>query len=629
MESRKRPHTDDVDTSITKKRVLADSVGNPHVNGTHIEHDEPREGDNLELFRKQAIYRRMKHYSREHERSLSRITQLERQNNLSQAGFTAIKACWTQVVETIRMLVKPELHPEANGNVQDLFDLTAHIQEEAFQDLSNLLNEYTQTTQALVAKFVELSGSPEAAQMHDNACLECKKLQTECISLRSQMEIIQKRFEDSEAQRDQVYAALLAAESRVERMMAESTQTQQAMKQVEVKKDASEEPQKPFSPEQAASPQANGTHDPADPDVLHEMVKSREARIAELEQEAAALRSRNLALEAEVRIGLVSPIRRLIYKQAKSLTLPLLASNPIFTHLYEQAKNLSATVDAQRHQIADLLNNRSAHISRKEWEEKLTNSANQATQEYKNMLAKRDVELARIRDQREQYRLEINERKQIESARQASNEEIRKLAESRADRIAVLESELRRIKTQLAANAGYEELMLFFCNGNLEEAEFLESLKSRVIAAEDRATAMEQTLASQTDSADVEKHMKAEADACRQLAEVTREVDRYRSIFGDVANLSTDVQALVQQLQEKEKEIQRLRLLDQQREQAETALYTEIDKLSTAWEALDRQVQSKIFDLTSMEERVSRANNDVRLTISGSVPSVLTCLYSE
>jgi len=45
--------------------------------------------------------------------------------------------------------------------------------------------------------------------------------------------------------------------------------------------------------------------------------------------------------------------------------------------------------------------------------------------------------------------------------------------------------------------------------------------------------------------------------------------------------------------------------------QSEASLYTEIDKLSSAWEALDNQVQSKVFDLTSMEERLQKSSVEV------------------
>lgn len=45
--------------------------------------------------------------------------------------------------------------------------------------------------------------------------------------------------------------------------------------------------------------------------------------------------------------------------------------------------------------------------------------------------------------------------------------------------------------------------------------------------------------------------------------------------------------------------------------QAESALYSELDKLSAAWETLDRQVKSKVYDLSAMEDRIAKAGVDV------------------
>lgn len=114
-ESRKRPHADDDDTTANKKRVLISANGSPHPNGVNDEQDELTL-DNLEvlrdaystpcpsthqlplqLFRKEAIFRRMRHYSRENERSQARIAQLEQRKNTCEAGYAAIVACWTQV----------------------------------------------------------------------------------------------------------------------------------------------------------------------------------------------------------------------------------------------------------------------------------------------------------------------------------------------------------------------------------------------------------------------------------------------------------------------------------------------------------------------------------------------------
>jgi E3 ubiquitin-protein ligase BRE1 len=80
--------------------------------------EEPRDQDNLEVdymlsslslpvltrfialfqqFRKEAIFRRMRHYSRENERSQARISELEHLKSTYEASLAVMGACWTQV----------------------------------------------------------------------------------------------------------------------------------------------------------------------------------------------------------------------------------------------------------------------------------------------------------------------------------------------------------------------------------------------------------------------------------------------------------------------------------------------------------------------------------------------------
>ena len=56
-------------------------------------------------------------------------------------------------------------------------------------------------------------------------------------------------------------------------------------------------------------------------------------------------------------------------------------------------------------------------------------------QELKAMISKRDSELARIREQRDQYHAELNERRAKDSAKMTSLAEFKTLAEARAVRI--------------------------------------------------------------------------------------------------------------------------------------------------------------------------------------------------
>lgn len=61
--------------------------------------------------------------------------------------------------------------------------------------------------------------------------------------------------------------------------------------------------------------------------------------------------------------------------------------------------------------------------------------------------------------------------------------------------------------------------------------------------------------------------MRAEAEARQKLAGAICELERYQSVYGKLSTFPPDTQSLAKQLQEKEDEIKRLKLLDQQREQ--------------------------------------------------------------
>ncbi len=67
--------------------------------------------------------------------------------------------------------------------------------------------------------------------------------------------------------------------------------------------------------------------------------------------------------------------------------------------------------------------------------------------ELKQLAGKRDLELGRLREQRDQYQIEINERKAKEQHKSASALEFRALAEARAVRAKVAVNQAPRLKS--------------------------------------------------------------------------------------------------------------------------------------------------------------------------------------
>ncbi|KAG6866699.1 hypothetical protein C0991_011358 [Blastosporella zonata] len=592
---RKRPHVDDEDATAVKKRVLTGPNGSPQVNGM-AKDKEDMDSDNLELFRKEAIYRRMKQYSRENERFQSRIEDLEKRKLSCEAGLAAMTACWNQLVNTIRLFVKAEELPQV---ADEMFDFTLHIREDDSPDFEKTLKDNMDVTQTLVTHLVKAGESSQAHLSNASTIWDRQKEMAERVSLKSQLDLVQSNLRDAQEQKEQYRKDLQTVENRLDRLRSKTVSAMQShTPEQRLTEEAIEESQrKPSSPAGSKSPvQSNGIGDPTEADILRAQIAARESKIGDLEREASLLRQQNTTLENEL----------------KQISFEKIVENPHYKHLCEHAGFLQAAVTeshTQTTRMSEELANLQA--TRAEWEATVLSAANQANQELRTMIGKRDAENVRLREQREQQAAELLERKQQDSVKLASQRETKALNESRLERIAALESEVARTKARLAADAGDDDLMKFFLAGQTEETKYFESLKERVSAAEQRASILEQALSRyQEPHSDTLEHFKAETDALQKVAEIQAQLDKYKAVYGNTSAHPPDTATLLDQLRVKEEEVQKLRLQDIQHTQAETSLYAELEKLSTAWESLERQVKDKVFDLSNLEIQLKKATSD-------------------
>ncbi|KAG5353505.1 hypothetical protein C0989_006319 [Termitomyces sp. Mn162] len=593
--SRKRPHFDNEDFIATKKRALAGRNGSPQVNGMA---KEEFDADNLELFRKEAIYRRMKHYSRENERCQSLIEDLEKRKQSCEVGLAAMTACWNHLIKTIRLLVRSD---DSDEVAEQMFDFTVRIQEDKAPDITKTLEVNLKATENLVTRLFEAGGNTQTPLPAGSTLHHCQKEISDRITLQTQLDLAHTQLRDAEELKEKYHRDLQMAESRLDRYRSQTVaamHTHTPEQRSSGAEDAIEDSQrKPSSPAEPRSPaQHNGIGVPKEVDILRAQVASREARISELEQDVASATLKRMMLEAEL----------------KQMSHERIVENPHYKSLLEHAGVLQASLTASRAEITRL-SEESNHLraSRIEWEENLINAANQANQELKIMLGKRDAENSRLREQREQQAAELVERRQQDNVKTSSLREMKALNDSRLERIATLESEVARAKARLAANMGDEDLMKFFLEGQTHEAEYFTSLKERAVVAEQRASILEQSLSKYQDAhPDIAEHLKAEADALQRLADVQAQLEKYKRVYGDASGLPPDTSALAEQLRRKEEEVHKLRLQDTQHTQAETSLYTELEKLSTAWESLERQVKEKVFDLGNLENQLKKATSE-------------------
>ena len=78
--------------------------------------------------------------------------------------------------------------------------------------------------------------------------------------------------------------------------------------------------------------------------------------------------------------------------------------------------------------------------------------------------------------------------------------------------------------------------------------------------------ALEATLSNQRPERAAE--LKAEVGVRQRLASAERELERYRSVYGDVSTASSDSASLMERLQLKERELERLHLQLKQQQEA-------------------------------------------------------------
>ncbi|KAF8919838.1 BRE1 E3 ubiquitin ligase-domain-containing protein [Mucidula mucida] len=576
MASKKRSHDEDAQ-SVNKKRILSDVNGSPVVNGR--DKDEV-EDDNLELFRKEAIYRKMKHYSRELDRSQAQIQELEWRRSQCEAGLAAISACWAQILVTVQTLAKPEDMPSPSERVQEAFNISSCVRENTPDEVKHMLEGRTNATQALVSRFFQLSPS-HYAKLEDPSYINYQSIQTECASLRSRVDSLATQLQESQALKDSYHSKLVNAENRIERIHSQSVRTMERRPAVENGVGASE----PQGPSRNPSPPAHGNAMPNGNDYQRDWKSLAISRGAELDKTSEEI--------ARLQVTIAD-----LNTQISHPPLQVINEHPQYKYVLEKISHLTHNLLEMEAKVTQAQETAYQAVqARIALEEKIPQEHAQQIQDMKAALSRRDTDIARLREIRDQQLAELHERKQKDAGKMTSTQEFKALAESRAEMISVLQTQLRHCKAQLAARAGNEEIMKFLVEPH--DVTFVDDLQEKLTVANEQLAACRLAM---DDGDPVEEHRKT----LERLAQAEAELAKYRQIYG-ATSMSAESAALTEELQRKEEELRRLRLEESQRAEAESSLYSELDKLSAAWESLDRQLKTKVYDLAGLEERVSKS----------------------
>lgn len=220
-------------------------------------------------------------------------------------------------------------------------------------------------------------------------------------------------------------------------------------------------------------------------------------------------------------------------------------------------------------------------------------------------LGPKDIDLARLRGQRDELSAELTERRVRDTDKMRFADEMEELCSKREERINFLCSEVRRLKGKLAAKDGADSYLAFLKEGPVD-SDYIKALEDQLQSAKDEVLGLtEQLKAAAGNNAEAalsETAIRTELEAAR------RRLADYESVLGP--NASSDIKSLTERLEKEANARKKLELQLAEAEAATNALYQELEGVNKLWEELDQTLKSKVFELKDSELKMQRLSTE-------------------
>ncbi|PAV18779.1 BRE1-domain-containing [Pyrrhoderma noxium] len=583
--------------ATNKKRVLDSMTGSPISSSTTTE--EPSKGasnspygeflqdiedeEKLEKFRKAAIFRRMRHYQREFNGALRRIGRLEESLKRSSLERIQAETCWSMTVETIRQLIPLEtIVAEAGESIKSLFSSRIFTSED-FESLNKGSQDKVQDTERVIRAFVKLAGKVDRSD-YDTLFAECQELQKSNTFLTAEADATYKLMTDIRKERDQYAEELRDAQSTIERLQSRNTNpfpSKDSIKETPIRSNGEVKGEGSTAVGGCKQESEDVSMDDikqANTPVDYEELRLRDERIAELESEQAKLRSRNRELELSLQ---TLPESAVMSSKAYQALLN-------FASIQEgNIKGYERKVQLQREEIRDYVQKRGL------WVDQMTALLGKEAEEAKSLLQKREDDLNRIRQARDQLEAQLREATSKYESKWSCIEKYKALADTQGEQINQLSSEIQRLRTRLAATSGDEDLHSFLWKNKETNSSYVGDIQKRLSETQRELESLRATIRDQD-------QMIIDAASLRVRLE---DSEKELSILRAASNGELEARVKAQ-----DDELRTLRLQVSQNTEEMTALLSEIDMLSNSLEEAKRESQTQVITLEKWEEERQRLN---------------------
>ncbi|KAG9005236.1 E3 ubiquitin-protein ligase bre1 [Tulasnella sp. JGI-2019a] len=608
-EARKRaisPSPDNIGPLQKKRNVSTSDSETKPVNGT-TEHDDEQVDvwtENLELFRKEAIFRRMQHYAREYTQTSARLQEAEERLRGGEHTVAAVDACWNQTISQALALL-PDGLPSISPSSLEIYNMAftlphdsddANDSPEVSKQYYERLRDTSIATQKLLAAFTQLAPkavSPEAEELQK----QCTMHLTESTSLRAETRMLRSRLSKTVLELEDCREQLAVMTNRVERAKSKTVAALES--KVEVSKKEQQEPV--LKTEDTLM--VNGHSPPPTNGTLHSQQLSKEDE-----------EWRDLAV---VRQGQINDLERELHTLSEELSRSRLEiSNPSDTTIIEtipykqllgQLAELKASGDEAKAQAAKLAEEvAQLKESRVEFQSAVEAQAKNKLDEVTQRVTKLNTDNSRLRGARDSATNELAAIKAKDPKMQ--QKELKSMNEFQKERIAALVRETQRLRACLAVETGDEDFYAVIADNPEENASYVNSLKSRLKDAEARNTALELSLRNlNTNKPDITRHVQSEAEARQLYATAKEKLEKYERVYGSSSGSNgvppSDAQSLVERLAEKEAALQAIKTLKRQEDERTHGKPNAMDDLSGQVEQLMALREKNLTDLTALEDK--------------------------
>lgn len=453
-----------------------------------------------------------------------------------------------------------------------------------------------------------ITSAPDGKTPNGDIQQQFIRLQTEAGTLRAKSAQLESQVAQLCQTRDQHLRDLQRAEKRLDRQRMDIDKERLEWQRIsEAQSVVDVKPVANGSGHSTPNARESTKQEPAEPERESSTSAETTERIQELEKRLAQREEENRLLRQDQTANAQSLGR--LKLQVNNPSESILRESPFFQVYLQQLATQKSRADALQsrfeasEQKLDQL--RDANL---EFREAVLAEARAEVDALRQQASKKDIDLARLRGQRDEMNAELVERRQRESDKMRFAEEMEGLVKARQERITLLVSEVRRLKGKLAAQDRAEGYLEFLKGEGGIDGDYVKSLEDRLASTNDKITALSTQL-EQISAGDVEAAA-AETAVRTELETARRSLAKLERIFGPNADVADDIKHLADRLQKETEVNKQLELKLSEAEASTDALYTEVEGISKQWESLEHTLRTKVFELKDAELRMQRLTTE-------------------